>query len=237
MKNKFVYRHIRNDKNVPFYIGIGTHNTKSNNQLWKYCRAYNKCNRNPIWKKIKNKTTYKVEILVDNLNHIEANNKEIEFIKLYGRIDLKTGTLANLTNGGDGCQGHIISENQKKKISQSLTGRKYSEEFKLKLSLAHKGKYTGKDHPMYGKTHTQTTKAKISKTKTGKNKGKNNSRSKEVIDVQTGIVYPCLKEVSNILNIKNQTLSAKLISGKTGKYNNTTFIYLEDYLPYKIEKV
>ena len=40
-----VYRHIRLDKNVPFYIGIGD----------SINRAYNKINRTKIWKNIAKK--------------------------------------------------------------------------------------------------------------------------------------------------------------------------------------
>ncbi len=91
----YVYRHIRLDKNEPFYIGIGKH----------YSRAYKKNDRNSLWKKIANKTDYEIEILFDDLTLGKAKEKEIEFIKLYGRINKKTGILANLTDGGDGCSG------------------------------------------------------------------------------------------------------------------------------------
>jgi len=93
----YVYRHIRLDKNEPFYIGIGNDNS--------YKRAYNKYDRNYIWKNIINKTKYKVEIILDGLSWKEACEKEKEFIEMYGRIDLKTGSLVNLTSGGDGVIG------------------------------------------------------------------------------------------------------------------------------------
>ena len=51
-----LYRHIRLDKNQPFYIGIGK--TEK--------RAYQKTCINNIWKYITNKTNYYVEILFDN---------------------------------------------------------------------------------------------------------------------------------------------------------------------------
>lgn len=94
--NWYVYRHIRIDKNEPFYIGIG-------NKL-RYARAYEKhpSKRNEIWNKIVSKTAYDVEILFDNISKEEASIKEIEFIKLYGRKDINTGILCNMTDGGDG---------------------------------------------------------------------------------------------------------------------------------------
>jgi|LakMenEpi03Aug12_release.lakeMendotaPanAssembly.Ray.scaffolds.fasta_scaffold673692_2 hypothetical protein len=122
----YVYRHIRLDKNEPFYIGIG----KINN----YKRAYLKSIRNVIWKQIVNKTDYDIEIIADNLTWEQACQKEIEFISLYGRIDIKTGSLSNMTNGGDGALGKICKESTKKKISIKTTGIKRSLDTKQKLS-------------------------------------------------------------------------------------------------------
>ncbi len=149
-----VYRHIRLDKNEPFYIGIGTRKS----------RAYDKW-RNKIWKSIIAKTPYDVEILFQDLTREQAEAKEREFIALYGRIDLKTGTLANLTNGGDEGGGKankgrkhtdetkaklrnrpktIRTKESREKMSNLYKGRLLSLETKLKISNSLKGKSTGK---------------------------------------------------------------------------------------------
>jgi hypothetical protein len=109
-----LYRHIRLDKNEPFYIGIGKDKK----------RAYIKNGRNPIWKKIIKKTDYEVEILFDDLTWEEACKKEKEFIKLYGRKDLNTGSLINLTDGGEGGNGYKHSIEAKEKISEARKTRK-----------------------------------------------------------------------------------------------------------------
>ncbi len=70
-----VYRHIRLDKNEPFYIGIGK-NTQ---------RAKTKSNRNNHWLNVVSKTDYEVEILFENISREQAIKKEIELILLYGR--------------------------------------------------------------------------------------------------------------------------------------------------------
>jgi hypothetical protein len=90
----YLYRHIRLDKNEPFYIGIGSDDS--------YKRAYNPWDRTLFWKNITLKTQYKVDIILDNLSWEEACKKEIEFIALYGRKDLGKGSLVNLTDGGEG---------------------------------------------------------------------------------------------------------------------------------------
>jgi len=113
----YLYRHIRLDKEEPFYIGIGTKSKKFISFAVEFSRAFNKSRRNLIWKKIINKTDYNIEILLESNNLEFIKQKEKEFIKLYGRIDLKTGTLANMTDGGDGAIGHILSKETRKKIS------------------------------------------------------------------------------------------------------------------------
>lgn len=93
-----VYRHIRLDKNEPFYIGIGLDDINK--------RAFEKkARRSDWWNRIANKHGYEVQILFEDVSIDFAKEKEKEFIALYGRLDLGTGTLCNLTDGGDGING------------------------------------------------------------------------------------------------------------------------------------
>lgn len=123
----YLYRHIRLDKNEPFYVGIGT---KPNDGKNEYERANLKRvsgRRNQLWNRIDAKTAYRVEIMMESDDYNFIKQKEIEFIALYGRKDLKTGILANLTDGGDGIINSIIGnlsrERRKVPILQySLTG-------------------------------------------------------------------------------------------------------------------
>jgi len=118
MNNWYVYRHIRLDKNEPFYVGIG--NKKE------YSRAFEKhpSKRNIIWNKIVSKTDYEVEIIYDEITKTEASEKEKEFISLYGRMDLKSGILCNLTDGGDGIFNCIRSDETKEKLRIKKMGSK-----------------------------------------------------------------------------------------------------------------
>jgi hypothetical protein len=119
-----VYRHIRLDKNEPFYIGVAS----------SYKRAYSKNGRNSIWNRIVSKSDYEIEVLVDNISREHALEKEIEFIKLYGRINTGTGTLCNLTDGGEGACKSIVSEETRRKKSLRFKGIKLSEEHRNKIS-------------------------------------------------------------------------------------------------------
>lgn len=98
----YLYRHIRLDKNEPFYVGIGSDDA--------FKRAYDKRSRSGYWKNVVNKTPYEVEIVLDGLTWEEACEREKEFIKLYGRQDLNEGILVNMTDGGDGMLGVKVSQ-------------------------------------------------------------------------------------------------------------------------------
>ena len=134
-----VYRHIRLDKNQPFYIGIGE--TEK--------RAYIKSNRNDYWKRIA-KNGYEVEILFDNLTWQMACEKEKEFISLYGRANNNTGILCNLTDGGDGTIGR----------KPWNYGKKTPQEQIVKLKENHRG--------MRGRKHSEYTKSKIAEKAKGR---------------------------------------------------------------------
>lgn len=119
----YVYRHIRHDKNQPFYIGIGSDSN--------YKRAYqkSKTKRSTHWHNIA-KNGYDVEIMIEGISWEEACEKEKEFIKLYGRSDLNTGILCNHTSGGDGANN--LSKDVIETIRKKLTGITQSEYTKNK---------------------------------------------------------------------------------------------------------
>jgi hypothetical protein len=214
----YVYRHIRLDKNQPFYIGIG----KEDSHIFKRAYYKSKQKRNKIWIDIVNKTSYEIEILFNDITWEEACQKETEFIDLYGRINLGTGTLANMTNGGEGTFGlkwseesrlknsirqkeekaywfnKKFTEDHKEKISDSLKGKLVSEETKKKISNSLKGE----NHPQYGKTSFKATK---------------------LIDTSTGVMYDSIDLCQKHTNYKK--LSEKL---RGIRRNNTPIVYLKN---------
>lgn len=114
----YVYRHIRPDKNEPFYIGVGT--IRRNHTE----RAYVK-DRNAIWNSIANKNNgnYVVQILMEFEDREKCIEKEIELIALYGKICNGTGMLANLTDGGEG--GSLgLTYTDERKAKNRLNGLK-----------------------------------------------------------------------------------------------------------------
>lgn len=125
MNNKYyLYRHIRLDKNEPFYIGIGSKCDNYTQYSMEYRRAFCK-KRNNLWSKIAKKTPYRVEILLESNDLVWLRLKEIEFIRLYGRKNLKTGSLANLTDGGEHNFGQIVSSETRVKMSLAKKGKDF----------------------------------------------------------------------------------------------------------------
>lgn len=172
----FLYRHIRPDLNVPFYIGIGTKRDKETSIKKQYHRAFHingkYRSRSTWWERVFNVNNGQIDVEImfesDNLSDIQA--KEKEFISLYGRRDNNKGTLVNLTDGGEGVFGLKMSDENKRKMSERQTGKpshrkgiksseetkekirqanlgkKQSEETKMKKSLATKGRVKSAEH-------------------------------------------------------------------------------------------
>jgi hypothetical protein len=226
----YVYRHIRLDKNEPFYIGIGSDSN--------YNRAFTKRSRNHHWKNITNITDYEVDILIDDVSFEYACKKEIEFILLYGRIDKKNGSLVNLTDGGQGTLGW-------KHETPYWLGKSLPESMKLNLSN-HAKKRIGEKNHFYGKTHTEESKLKISQKSLGRvvpeeirnkikesisksesfknrnlnpKKGVDNHKSKKVINIETNIVYENLRIASDTTGINYSKLRS-YCQGKVKKISN-----------------
>jgi len=103
-----IYRHLKPCGEV-FYIGIGKEDK----------RAYSKYNRNTHWHNTVNKCGYEVQILKRELTWTEVCELEILLIAHYGRGDLKTGTLVNLTDGGEGNIGWVASNETRTRMSKS----------------------------------------------------------------------------------------------------------------------
>lgn len=160
-KSNFTYeKYIFNYE--PFYIGKGN-GTRLDEHL-RESQLKEKTLKNKKIKKILNEGLSPIIIKISsNLFENDAFELEIKLIKIIGRLDLKTGPLTNLTNGGDGISGLLKTKKHRSRLSLSLTGIKRSKETRKKISLS----LTGKPGRNTGNKHSNETKDKISKSKKG----------------------------------------------------------------------
>jgi hypothetical protein len=138
----YVYRHVRLDNNEVFYIGIGS------DSKGKYTRANAKNNRNIHWTRVVSLTDIRVDIISDGwVTWKEACEMEKFWIGYYGRRDLGTGSLVNLTEGGDDAPILLGERN-------GMYGKGY--------------KLVGEKNGMYNKTHTEEARKAMSDSRAGK---------------------------------------------------------------------
>lgn len=198
----YLYRHIRLDTNTPFYVGIGSDD--------KYNRANQSRGRTKWWKNVCKKSAIDIQIMLDDLSWDEACEKEIEFIALYGRKDLGKGSLVNMTDGGEGCLGRIMTAECIAKIANANRGKKLSKERIEQMSKMR-----------LGVKLSETQKANISKALKGKKKTKehieNSARARKGLVCWNAIEQA---KKANTGKKHSQETIAKRISSRT-KTNHT----------------
>ena len=249
-----VYQHKRLDTNDIFYIGIEL-DTDKRKAIGKRSKIIS--NRNKHWKNIVNKVGYSIEILFLDITNQEAIEIEKYLIKYYGRCDLKTGKLVNLTDGGEGTVNLVVSKETRLKnaaaarITKNKKGKRNSPEQILALAKFNTGnKYC------LGKKHSKETKLKISLVQIGKKlseEHKNKIRSKligrviseenkiklselrsiKVIDTSTELIYNSMKDAALAFNISRSYLS-NMLNGVIP--NITTLIKLNNYDQFRVQK-
>jgi hypothetical protein len=202
MKEYYTYAYLRKD-GTPYYIGKG----KGKRINFSYNR---RAKLPPKERRI---------FLKKNITEEEAIKHEIYMIALFGRKDLETGILRNLTNGGDGISGCKRSKELKEKISKLNKGKKLTEECKRKISEARKGRFKGKENPSYGRKLTEEDKMKIIK-KHYKNYVFISPEGKLVEE------YTTLREFCRKYGLERKTLTL-VMSGKFKQHKGWKFVSVE----------
>lgn len=125
----YVYAYIRikdslNGKaGTPYYIGKG-----------KGKRAWHGVHRVPVPKE-----SWRIVIIADQLSELWSLIMERKLIRLWGRLDNRTGVLHNLTDGGESNYGLIHNTITRQKMSASATGKKKSSAHVAKIAAKKRG--------------------------------------------------------------------------------------------------
>ena len=177
---------------LPFYVGKGKGRriTEHNAEV-----INNRCKNNIKGKYIKAALSdhgyVPRKIVWCGHSEDDAFSEERRQIALYGRVDLGTGCLSNLTDGGEGVSGRTgelhsrfgaeVSAETRAKISSANKGRsspnkgvRASDELRAKMSASAKARVAREitegewGYQMRGKTHSTKTRAAMSASHTGK---------------------------------------------------------------------
>ena len=131
----YTYAYLREDK-TPYYIGKGSGR-----------RAYSHNHRINLPPKDR------ILILKRFVNEDDALKHEIYMIAIFGRKDLGTGILQNLSEGGSGgASGYVTSPEvcslrSKRMVGNKIwSGRTHCKEAREKVSEARKGKKLSSEH-------------------------------------------------------------------------------------------
>jgi hypothetical protein len=124
MDNFYVYHLINSQTGLPFYVGKGRGNrlfdhirdTKNKKLFDKNKYLFYKIN-----KISKSGGNIECKKIIENVSENDAFNREVEEIKKYGRKNNKTGILCNMTDGGEGSSGYIVTNKMKIHLSEKRT--------------------------------------------------------------------------------------------------------------------
>ena len=165
--------------------------------------------------------------IYEKLYTIQVNawsNEKYYNLKIGGKggtygIKMSEDTKLKISIANKGKQspnkGKKLSELTKLKISNSLKGKTVSLKTKQLWSKQRTGEGNsmfgvhrfGSENPMYGKSHSEETKVKISAMLKGKKIGKDNHKSTSVVLLNTGEVFESINIASKKFNISSGNIS------------------------------
>jgi hypothetical protein len=185
----YVYCYAEPGASHPFYIGKG-----QGERAFEHLTGYYLRGRTHFYAKLRkmlrNGIEPRIDFLYVALTEEEAFDLERSLIRKWGRLNLGTGCLCNLTDGGDGASGAIVSTETRARIGEKSRGRVLSTEsiargvaarlrnltpeVRERLGRAHRGKTISPENRAKvsaahrGKIIPAETRAKMSAAKKGK---------------------------------------------------------------------
>lgn len=221
MWRHYVYLHHRHDNGAPFYVGKGSH--RNRNKRATFERAHARNPRNWGWHNIVHEHGLRVEIVAMCKTDEAAQELEVELIAKIGRRDLGRGPLVNVTDGGDGHAGILVSAELRRKRSQNAKGPR-SDAWVSAIRAARKGGGNG-GVVKRGDKLPESWRKNLAAGKIGaKNPwfGKPTPASKKVKNVKTGVIYSSIAQAAKAEGIATGRLYS-ILDGQT-KVNVTDLV-------------
>lgn len=200
----YVYIHYKKGTEIPFYVGKGKlrKSMLDKSAVIYFERAHIRHDRNSVWKRTVNKYGVDVVVYASCQSDKEAQRLEIALIKEFGRKDLKTGSLTNMTHGGDG--GTVIfSEAEKKRRSERMKNNPVTPEWRANMTAGRR-RVVSPSQIKKGQKLTPEWKVNLAKGKLGKKNpffGKLTPISKKVKNIITGVEYPSISTAAKLESI------------------------------------
>lgn len=177
MSDFYVYAYIDPRNDTPFYIGKG-HGNRDRDHLYSSNLQRHQFFYNKLRKLFKEGVQPNIHRVCEYLSEEDAFYWETFFISALGRRNLGTGCLCNLTDGGEGFSGYVVTDKRRQQAANAArrtknhTGYKHSQETRKVISkklcdvrtgwrLSEKTKQKiGNAHR--GRVHTDAAKSRMS---------------------------------------------------------------------------
>lgn len=247
----FVYELHYPNGGGPFYVGYGKRDRadggfRPDDHLSEVTRP-KKCSNhqklNVIRKIFESGNEPELRIVFQSDDKNEALAEEVRRISLYGRRDNRTGSLVNLTIGGDGSSWESFSDEKKAEIRQKIknsladpsirskianatrqrrTGQKDSNETIEKRVKASRGKTAneGPKNGMFGRNHSIEARERMSFSKRGRKEPEHVTKARAVYLKNLHMIKN-LEVYRNIIHLLDQGMLCKHITRQLGVSHDT----------------
>lgn len=226
MWRHYVYVHKKADTQEIFYVGKGTEKSKVVS-VPTYERSRITSKRNVWWKRTVAKHGFTPEVVASFQTDHDAQKYEKQLIATIGRAQLGNGPLVNLTDGGDGHAGIVLSAESIKKRSLAASGPR-SDAWVNSIRAARRNGGNG-GVVKHGDKLPESWRKNIAVTKFGRLNpmfgrcGEKHPQSRKVVNDETGEIFPSITAAAKSIGKTVQVLHG-LLTGNRPNYTKMRLV-------------